>query len=70
MERERVSERPTYARRVVFAEDPRVASDLEQRAVEHGRSVAAEVRAAVREHLRREEQPGERDRTNGHWTMM
>lgn len=57
MEQNVPSERPTYDRHVVFAEDPKVAAVLEQRAVEHGRSVAAEVRAAVREHLRREEQP-------------
>jgi hypothetical protein len=49
--------RPLFAQRVVFAETPAVARALEQRAIEHGRSVAAEVRAAVREHLRREEQP-------------
>jgi plasmid stability protein len=52
---QRVTERPSYIRRVVFAEDPRIAQALEQRAIEHGRSVAAEVRAAVREHLRWEE---------------
>jgi len=51
------TERPLYRQRVVFAEDPRVAAALEERVVEHGRSVAAEVRAAVREHLNREEQP-------------
>ncbi len=53
MESEHAVERPLYRQRVVFAEDPRVARALEQ-ALEHGRSVAAEVRAAVREHLRRE----------------
>jgi plasmid stability protein len=57
MESEHAVERPLYRQRVVFAEDPRVAAALEQRALEHGRSVAAEVRAAVREHLRREERP-------------
>jgi plasmid stability protein len=57
MQADERTERPTYVRRVVFAEDPRIARALEQRAIEHGRSVAAEVRAAVREHLRRKEQP-------------
>jgi len=54
---ERIADKPSYIRRVVFAEDPRVAAALEQRAIEHGRSVAAEVRAAVREHLAREPEP-------------
>jgi plasmid stability protein len=57
MDQHRIAERPTYIRRVVFVEDPRIAEALEQRAIEYGRSVASEVRAAVREHLRREEQP-------------
>jgi hypothetical protein len=51
------TERPLYAQRVVFAETPEVARALELRAIEHGHSVAAELRALVREHLRREEQP-------------
>src|SRR6266511_6407037 len=45
MEREQVAERPAFVRRVVFAEDPAVARALEERAIEHGHSVAAEVRA-------------------------
>ena len=49
-------ERPLYGTRVVFAETPAVARALDRRAIEHGRSMAAEVRIAVREHLRREEQ--------------
>jgi plasmid stability protein len=57
MEQQREVDRPLYRQRVVFAEDPRVARALEERAVAHGRSVAAEVRAAVREHLRRREGP-------------
>jgi len=55
MEQQRTAERPTFVRRVVFAEDPAIARALEERAVAAGRSVAAEIRAAVREHLRREE---------------
>ena len=55
MEQQREVERPPYAQGVVFAETPAVARALEQRAIEHGRSVAAEVRIAVREHLRREQ---------------
>jgi len=58
MECEQVAERPTFVRRVVFAEDPAIARTLEERAVAHGHTVAAEVRAAVREHLRREERSG------------
>ncbi len=58
MEREQVAERPAFVRRVVFAEDPAVARALEERAIEHGHSVAAEVRAAVRGHLRRGEERG------------
>jgi hypothetical protein len=56
MGNERVAERerPGFVRRVVFAETTEVAAALEERAVEHGRSIAAEVRAAVREYLRRE----------------
>jgi hypothetical protein len=57
MDRQQVTEPPQYRQRVVFAETPEVAAALEQRAVEHGRSVAAEVRAAVREHLAREPEP-------------
>jgi hypothetical protein len=52
MEQQRVVERPTFIRRVVFAEEPAIAEALEQLAFQSGRSVAAEVRAAVREHLR------------------
>jgi hypothetical protein len=57
MKQQRELERPLYVTRLVFAETPAVARALEQAAIEHSRSVAAEVRAAVREHLRREEQP-------------
>jgi hypothetical protein len=56
MDTKQRTERPVYRHRVVFAETPEVAAALEERAAEHGRSIAAEVRAAVREHLRRENQ--------------
>jgi hypothetical protein len=57
MEEQRELVLTTFVRRVVFAEDPRIAQALEDQAIEHGRGVAAEVRAAMRGHIRREEQP-------------
>jgi plasmid stability protein len=59
MERARLdqSQRPTFGHRVVFAEDPDIARALERRAVENGRSVAAELRGQVRRYLSDEEGP-------------
>jgi plasmid stability protein len=45
------SEQARFSRRLVIHEAPAVAKELERLAVEHGHSVAAEVRAAVRERL-------------------
>ena len=55
--KERGLARPALSRRLVFAEEPAIASALEQRALEHGRSLAAEVRGLVRRYLLDEEGP-------------
>jgi plasmid stability protein len=52
---DRATERQSLSRRVVFAEEPAVARALERLAVEHGRSLAAEVRGLVRRYLSDEE---------------
>ena len=50
-------DRPGLSRRLVFAEEPGIARALEQRALENGRSLAAEVRGLVRRYLSDEEGP-------------
>ena len=57
MKKQREPERPRHDRRIAIREDSAIVDSLEWEAWRNGRSVAAEVRAAVREHLRREEQP-------------
>lgn len=47
-----LGERPRFTTRIVFLETPEVAQTLERFAAESGRSVAAEIRAAVRYWIR------------------
>lgn len=44
-----------YPRKLVVHEEPTVVDLLEALAIEHGHSTAAEVRAAIREHLATED---------------
>ena len=41
-------DRARFTTRIVFLEDPNVAEELERSAIEAGRSVAAEIRGAIR----------------------
>jgi hypothetical protein len=43
-----------FSRRVVLHEEPAVVAEVERLAIERGRSVGAEIRAAIREHLAEE----------------
>ena len=56
MSEERIEQREAYSRRVVVYESERTAEQLERTAIARGHSLAAEVREAVRAHLRRLEE--------------
>jgi hypothetical protein len=53
----RQPERPSLDRRVTLREEPAVLESLEFEAWRAGRTLSDEIRHALREHLRREEQP-------------
>jgi hypothetical protein len=48
---------PRYTARLVLLEEPQVAEQIGQLAHRNGHSVAAEVRAAIRDHLARAGRP-------------
>jgi hypothetical protein len=57
MTTQRTPERPRHDRRIAVREDSAIVDSLEFEAWRNGRKLSDEVRLALREHLRREEQP-------------